>query len=470
MQQNKSILPVITLAIFNFCFLGTEYMFDDMMALVADSTEVVNAQNLVLGVSVVGFVLYAFLHKYLSKKTERILTCAAVLISIGCELIIMGHGSREAIYAAGIVCFIAMGVAGSAACYMASRAIENYANLGKMVGLSYALGIFIQYCNNNLVKSQALEAGVISAFMLVFAGCIFKLSDCCDKIEGNLNQDITIAIKNPAISVIALCICVFLMTLIFSTLDNAVTLVHSAGEFNIGQWHRLLLAVSGMVAGCLYDLKNRRLMPLIMYVITMLSVISIVVIKLGGSFVFGLMVFYISAGFFVVFFMVSFMDISHYTKMPRLWAGMGRAVNNLCAVVSTAFTVSLLNSGSIMTILIVDIVLLVCITCAILVYYLPFVSAIRDKEQEAVKKEAVWEYETRTKRDNFDMFVQEHSFTEREAEIMNELINNNASVSSISKELALSRASLYRHIDRMNEKTNTSSRTELIHYYHNWTK
>ena len=29
---------------------------------------------------------------------------------------------------------------------------------------------------------------------------------------------------------------------------------------------------------------------------------------------------------------------------------------------------------------------------------------------------------------------------------------------------------LYRHIDKMNEKTNTSSRTELIHYYHNWTK
>lgn len=71
MQQKKSILPVITLAIFSFCFLCTEYMFDDMMALVAGSTEVVNAQNLVLGASVAGFVLYAFLHKYLSKKQRE---------------------------------------------------------------------------------------------------------------------------------------------------------------------------------------------------------------------------------------------------------------------------------------------------------------------------------------------------------------------------------------------------------------
>lgn len=470
MQQKKSILPIITLAIFNFCFLCTEYMFDDMMALVADSTEVVNAQNLVLGASVAGFVLYAFLHKYLSKKAERILTCAAMLVSIGCVFVIMEHGSRQAIYAGGIVCFVIMGVAGSAVCYMASRAIENYANLAKMVGLSYALGIFVQYCNNNLVKNQALEAAVISVFMLVFVGCIFKLSDCCDEIEEKLNQDITIRIKNPAIPVIALGICVFLMTLIFSTLDNAVTLVHSAGEFNIGQWPRLLLAVSGIVAGCVYDLKNRRYMPLIMYVITMLSVISIVVIKLGGSFVFGLMVFYISAGFFVVFFMVSFMDISCYTQMPRLWAGMGRAVNNLCAIVSTAFTVYLLNSGSIMAILIAALVLLACITGAIIVCYVPFVTAVRDSEKESVKEEALREYETKARSNSFELFVEEHSFTEREAEIMNELLTNNDSVSSISKKLALSRASLYRHIDRMNEKTDTSSRTELIHYYHNWTK
>ena len=249
MQQKKSILPVITLAIFSFCFLCTEYMFDDMMALVAGSTEVVNAQNLVLGASVAGFVLYAFLHKYLSKKTERILACAAMFVSIGCVFVIMGHCSRLAIYAGGIVCFVIMGVAGSAVCYFASRAVENYASLGKLVGIAYALGIFIQYCNNNWVRGERLEAIVISCFMLAFVGCIFKLADNCDNMTQNLNQDI-IKIKSPAIPLTALCLCVFLMTLIFSTLDNAVTLVHSAGEFNIGQWPRLLLAVSSIVAGC----------------------------------------------------------------------------------------------------------------------------------------------------------------------------------------------------------------------------
>lgn len=41
---------------------------------------------------------------------------------------------------------------------------------------------------------------------------------------------------------------VALITCVFSTLDNAVTLVHSSGETDIGQWPRALLALSGLAA------------------------------------------------------------------------------------------------------------------------------------------------------------------------------------------------------------------------------
>lgn len=49
---------------------------------------------------------------------------------------------------------------------------------------------------------------------------------------------------------------VALMTFIFATLDNAVTLVHAGGDADIGQWPRLLLACSGLLAGFLYDIKK----------------------------------------------------------------------------------------------------------------------------------------------------------------------------------------------------------------------
>ena len=64
---------------------------------------------------------------------------------------------------------------------------------------------------------------------------------------------------------------VALMTCVFSTLDNAVTLVHSSGETDIGQWPRALLALSGLAAGFVFDWKGRKYMGLIMYCVMMLS-------------------------------------------------------------------------------------------------------------------------------------------------------------------------------------------------------
>lgn len=55
-MKNKKIYVTAMLTLFNFVFLGTEYLFDNMMNLV-DSDGVVLVQNYILGASVLGFVL-----------------------------------------------------------------------------------------------------------------------------------------------------------------------------------------------------------------------------------------------------------------------------------------------------------------------------------------------------------------------------------------------------------------------------
>ena len=89
----------------------------------------------------------------------------------------------------------------------------------------------------------------------------------------------------------------------FSTLDNAVTLVHAGGATDIGQWPRILLALSGLAAGFIFDIKNRKYMGIVMYCIMVLSTICVAILKFAGPFMAGLIVFYLSAGFFVVFFL-----------------------------------------------------------------------------------------------------------------------------------------------------------------------
>ena len=92
--------------------------------------------------------------------------------------------------------------------------------------------------------------------------------------------------------------------------------MHHAAGTDIGQWPRLLLAVSGLSAGFLFDIRKRKFMAMMMYCVMLMSVICVVVLKLGGPFLIGLIVFYLSAGFFVVFFTTSFLDFARHRCGP----------------------------------------------------------------------------------------------------------------------------------------------------------
>ena len=143
--NRKDIVMIFLLAIYNFCFLGTEFFFDDMMALLTNSAGVVNAQNIVLGVSFIGVIVYPVFCKYLSDIVKRIISVMACIISIVCVFVIMQHQNYTLVMGAGIVCFVILGVAGSAVCYITNKNISNRKHLAKMIGIAYALGVFTQY-------------------------------------------------------------------------------------------------------------------------------------------------------------------------------------------------------------------------------------------------------------------------------------------------------------------------------------
>ena len=131
----------------------------------------------------------------------------------------------------------------------------------------------------------------------------------------------------------------------------------------------ILLAASGLLAGFLFDIRKRKFMAMMMYCVMLMSVICVVVLKLGGPFLIGLIVFYLSAGFFVVFFTTSFLDFACHMPTPALWAGMGRAMNNMSAALLTNASVALLVSDSNgMASIILALVLFVAVSVIIYLY------------------------------------------------------------------------------------------------------
>ncbi len=460
----KTIMVILALALFSFTFLGTEYMFDNMMAYVTDSPGVVMAQSYILGISVIGFLLFPLIQRHIQKTMKYLVAFVGVILEIIGVFVIQQHMSYTAILISGCMVFLLLGIVGSAVHYMAACVLNKSRNLAKIVGISYTVGILFQFINNNCIKNGMMESIVLSVSMTILVILMAVLEkDSFDKTE-NIEMEKeknTYVLKNPMVAGIMLIIIVALMTCVFAALDNAVTLVHATGSVDIGQWPRLLLALSGLMAGFLFDIRERRYMNMMMYCVTLLSTACVVIIEFGGAFLLGLTVFYLSAGFFVVFFTTGFIDLSYHMNVPELWAGLGRAVNNASAVITGALSVSLLTTQNDMMIIIIALALFALISVMIYIYTNQFEVHIAESEEDIKTK-------NQEDAEKFANFSAAYSLTKREQEVMEMLLSSDDSVQEIADALFISRAALYRHIGSLNEKTETKSRIGLIQFYYGW--
>lgn len=467
---------IIILALFNYIFLGTEYLFDNIVGDIKPQS-VVTAQSYILGASVLGFLFFAIIKKYINKKLKYGLLSAFVVVETLLFALMEYSESYGFVVITGCVMFALFGVMGSAVYYIASVYLKSNRNVASTIGLAYGLGIMFQFGDNNIVASKIARLIIFAIVLVVWIAIILNLyleenaesqNEKSRKVRYEKTESKNIECKNTTsknaeyknsrITAIVLIITIMLMACIFSTLDNIVTYYHSKGIMDIGQYPRLLLVISGVVAGVLFELKERKLMCLIMYSVTLLSTICMLVITMGEPFIIGLVVFYLSAGFFPVFFTTAFVNLSFEMKTPELWAGMGRAANNLCAVLMGTVFFSFFNSTNMLSNSIVIIILFVFVSIFMAIYY-----------GKNSKKSYV--AESLESNDNkMENFVQQFSLSKRECEVLETLLKSDKNVKEIAQELYISRAALYRHISNMNEKTDTKSREGLIKFYYQWEK
>lgn len=457
---------VVLMGLFTFLFLNAEYLYVDMLSCMVSEDKTVLAQNYALGVSAAGFLLYPLLNRFCKNRLKAVCFAVVSLASVLCIAFICMGTAYTATFIAGLVLFLLLGLFGSAVFYVSMRMMKTDRYLARTVGISYALGILLQFANNNLVRSEIVGAIILSVFLLLLVWLLIKnervyCENDCQKVdtspdEENSKGNTGEPTKGSVVGILMVLL-VVLMTCIFSTLDNAVTLVHASGTVDIGQWPRILLALSGLAAGFVFDIKNRKYMGLVMYCVMVLSTICIVVLKFGGPFLVGLIVFYLSAGFFAVFFTSGFMELSRRMKIPELWAGMGRAVNNITAALIANPVLALLSYDSSIAVIVLVLFLFVAVSTVAAAYTFQKKTFMEQLITDATN--AVSEKEKLQK------FTELFSFTEREAEVFVRLVNTEDSVQAIAENLYVSRRTLERYISTIYEKTGVKSRVGLLNLY-----
>lgn len=501
--DRQSFQSLSALALFTFAFLGSEFFFDSRIGLLISAEGVVGAQAMILGASVVGFLAYGLIAKVAGGR--RAFRAIEAVGAIAALVTIAVAESAFAMQIAGCIAFFLLGSLGAEAHWSMARAFEGSPSLAKGAGAAYAAGILLQFLSNQFVPAGMADAAVLCvgvAALAVFAAA----GECdgesagqkCDKTPGehagglvapessgrNTRQEQSIRASlvaltkkarpeqadagssrqaapdsaKPAIRAVWLLALVVLLACMFSTLDNVVTLANAQGSISVETWPRLFLAASGLAAGVLFDIRERRYMGFIMFAITVLSTISILAVEAGASPVIGLIVFYLSSGFFVTFFTTTFLQLAPRMRTPQLWAGMGRAANNLCAFTVSGVSMMLTQSG-IAAVMIVSLILFVLVSVAFVgagLFRLPSTVG----EREAIKA-GLAAAAAPTLEEVQAEFISRSGLTPREEEVLRAVTADERPLKQVADDLGISLRMVQRHLTSIYSKTDTQTRAGL---------
>lgn len=457
--SKPKINALLALALFTFAFLAAEFRFDINVGLLAGAERVVLAQGFILGASVLGFIGYAPLLGLAQRKGHP-----RAVASVAVPVVLVGLAQIQfptaplALEILGCVAFFGLGLLGAATHYAFSLAFHDDPKLATGAGAAYAEGILMQFAINLLDCGGIAELIVLGAATFAISALSTVPQETTDDSGPVINPfaEPSHTLTKQACWSIAL---VMILACLFSTLDNVVTFSNAHGTIAVQTWPRLFLAASGLTAGIVFDLAERRYMGLIMLGVTALSTISILAVEAGADPNLGLIVFYLSSGFFVTFFTATFTQLAPRMRTAALWAGMGRAANNVCAFTTSGISLALVTSGSVALIMIGALVLLVAACVAFVaagLFRLPQTEQERKREQLAKEVLAAPTIEEQRQ-----AFITDHSLTPREVDVLVAVTQDERPLKQVAEELGISMRMVQRHLSSIYQKTDTQTRAGL---------
>lgn len=500
----RGIREIICLALFFFTFLACEYLFDVRMAEFVSPNEVVIYESLVIGASVIGFFVRPILYYRRPHAIDATSDVTGVLLVAALLLLIMAV-QVEVVIAGGFVACCALGYCGSTAHANFARRFARTPCLARAAALSYAMGVLVQVLNHMVMpvgipQQAVLVVCAIAQVALLHGARRAKLRDefdpsfepsaaglSVDALEyGAKWHDDPEAKAAFRRAVVRLTVATAYLSSVFAALNAGFTTLHAVGAVDLGDWPRLLLVVSSLAAGVLFDLHGRSYMNIGMTCAAILSTLSFFVLIVdgnGGNELAATIIFYLGSGFFVVFFTTKYAAVSLYARWSYFWPCMGRVVNNMCSMLVTAPAVAIISSQNVLAAIGAALVMFVGIAITLLgqfgqgadgsasrggglAFAVDDLGEIHAPERaDTVPPEAP----ELSFNERLEGFVAAFGLTKRERDVLEALVASDDSVQDVAASLFLSRSTLYRHIASINKKVEVTSRVALINYFWSWT-
>lgn len=315
----RGIREIICLALFFFTFLACEYLFDVRMAEFVSPNEVVIYESLVIGASVIGFFVRPILYYRRPHAIDATSDVTGVLLVAALLLLIMAV-QVEVVIAGGLVACCALGYCGSTAYANFARRLARTPCLARAAALSYATGVLVQVLNHMVMPAGIPQQAVLVVCAIAQVALLHGARRAKLRDESNPNYEPSVAgLSVDALeygakwqddpeakaafrrTVARLTVATAYLSGVFAALNAGLTTLHATGAVDLGDWPRLLLVVSSLAAGVLFDLRGRSYMNIGMTCAAMLSTLSFFVLIVdgnGGNELAATIIFYLGSGFF----------------------------------------------------------------------------------------------------------------------------------------------------------------------------
>ncbi|MDO4841410.1 MAG: LuxR family transcriptional regulator [Phoenicibacter congonensis] len=319
-----------------------------------------------LTANAIGFVSFSFITKRTTEKARKTIAIVGSVIGAASVLYTLVATNPIIIETLKVVTFFLLGYVAAGVHASTAKLFVRSKHLSLSVGVAHAAGLTLQFVTFLLVPFGIIKALLIIAAVgglvvfdyrsweasksIDFAAIKSKLAQKSYSEEmpnGKINDFDEIVVEQPkklAGYIIAL---VALFAFLFNSLYGASSQDSQSFSPFILLDSRVVLAVSGIIAGYLFDFKRGRYAGLAMISVAFVALAAILGVEAGGDPNIGRAVFFLADGFFVVFYTSAFLGLAPHMDDPDLWAGMGRTIANVCAIPTSIPAVLFVETGNI---------------------------------------------------------------------------------------------------------------------------
>ena len=488
-------IAMVSLTLFYFIFLESNSFYLSSMSSFSLEPDFVTTIVPIMGLNALGFLCFPLYSLKLSRKKRRGAALVFAILWVASLVVAATASSPIAIVEAGYLSFFIMGILGGNAYFGAAMMLARSNRLITCVALAHAAGILLHLICFHIPLGRTGDAAFLGLGIIAFSlVALFGWPSLQTPSEGTAVDSVgnpiyprkifdfqefavSPSLKEPRARGFQLVALTVLLAALFNALNSATSLgvpwINQCAE----AWPRLVVAICGVAAGVFFDIDRRRHMGTVVLCVAFLATAAALAAGSGLNITVCRVVFYAGSGIFAVFYLSLFIWIAAYMRIPQLWAGMGRIISNVVALVVAIPSAALAQTNdlalaSLSFVLFSAVLILMTRTGMLAPDYgerIPPYSGKSASTEETPSHEGVRESDqessgqapSRTPEEILATFCESYGLTKRESDVLAAVVADEQPLKYVADNLGVGLRTVQHHLTSLYKKTGTQTRAGL---------